>query len=303
MATKKPEVQPEPQQTAPVEPQPAPQAVPEQPQAPAQPVQQAAPTTGNNNLKFIVLGVVLIAAAVAGYGYWNGTQVKSYAEKSGKMMTEFKDFTTKMDKSDDIKKAKEEFKTLKASAEKNLADVEKSSAPGKAKELQTSMKEYFTVAKKLLGAAESIADWVSEFEKVFTSLESLGSSSSFDASSPEGMVASLKTAKTETDKALADMKKIEAPAGLEEMQKAFEEMLGDISKMYGKMIVAAEAGDYEGMMTAASDFSSLSSLSDPSLSENPFDKEYKADVDKAKELEKKIDEQINSLKNLGQFVF
>lgn len=300
MAKKKTEVQPEPQapQPASVEPQVAPQVAPQPQQAP-----QAAAPKGNNSLKFIILGVVVVLAGVGGYGYWNGTQIKAYAEKSSKMMAEFKDYTTKMDKSDDIKKAKDEFATLKASAEKNLSEVEKNAAPGKAKELQANMKEYFTLAKKLLGAAESIADWVSEFEKVFTGLENLGSSSAFDISSPAGMVSSLQAAKAETDKALADMKKIETPQGLEKMQKAMEGMLEDISAMYGKMIVAAQAEDYNAMMNAASDFSSLSALSDPGLSENPFDGEYKADVDKTKELEKKIDDEINRLKNLGQFVF
>jgi len=44
--------------------------------------QQQAPSGGNKNLGVIAGVILAVVALVAGYGYWNGSQVKGYAEKA-----------------------------------------------------------------------------------------------------------------------------------------------------------------------------------------------------------------------------
>lgn len=278
--------------------QPEPQEVPQQPVSQPQPqVQpQVSSTQGpaSKNLKFIVLGIILIAAAVVGYGFWNGSQIKNYAVKGEKMANDVKDWNKLFDESGSAKEVKTSLDKVKADAEKNLAELEKTKAPGKAKELESNLKEYFTVAKKLATELQPLIDWAFEMEELGNKFSNMD----FDSSSPESITKSFKDAKEDLDKSIKNLKEVDMPSKLKSDINDMTETLEDLSDVFGDMIAALEAEDYEAMISIGtsmeSDFSNLESF-------ESFDKSiedaYKDDKDKLDSLEKKINERVGTLKN------
>jgi len=236
-----------------------------------------------------------------GYGYWNGTQIKSYAEKSEKMSKQIKEWGKITDKAESVEEGKTAINKIKSESEVNLQELNKTKAPAKAKELESNLKEYFTLSKDLAGEMEAAVGWVEDIEKIGEDLSKIFST---DSSSPESLVTSLKNAKKEVDDSLKKMKSMEAPKGLEEQNKIMKEILEGLSELLGKSITAVEAGDYEGMVSLSTDFESVfGKMATVESPEEALNKTYKEDSEKLDNLEKKIDEQVKNLKNLGQFVF
>lgn len=279
------------------------QAAPEpelQPQAvPQVQVQQPQSATGpsGNNIKIIIVVIVVIALGISGYGLYNGSQIKSYAEKGEKMENQAKEWKKLFDDTGNAGESKDAFEKIKSDSEKNLTELEKTKAPTRAKELESNLKEYFTLSKKVAGELVSVADWATEIEKIGNDLSKMDT---FDSSSTQAMASSMKKAKDELDKSIKKLKSMDVPKGLEEQHKAMQEYLEEISDVFGKMATALENEDYNTMSSLGTTFEnkfSQSKIEDFQPDEALSDL-FKTDVDKINELEKKIDEQVKNLKTL-----
>lgn len=289
------DIGPEPQAQTPVEQQPQPQ-----PQVTPQPQPQAVQSSGGSkNLKFIILGIILIAAGIGGYGYWNGMQIKNYVSKAEPMRNTSKEWGESLNKDafsdmdfndvsdltkikSTVEEEKSKYEKIKSESEKYLSELEKTKAPVKADELEKNLKEYFGITKDLADYGVYGTALIESATKMMNDMMSLSPLGLYGGESTSE-AAVMKKLKSSIDDFVKEMEKIEAPTSLKDTH---EEMIKSLKKLSDSL----ESGD----------ISALTSM------QNPFEEidsgKFKTDIDqkktKGQELEKKIDEQISSLKNI-----
>lgn len=209
----------------------------------------------------VLLAIVVIAAAVLGYGFYNGSRVKAYAKDGQKMMDGTKEWEksiANLDFEKDLAEIKIKVAQVKTDSAKNLAVLNAKSAPKKAKDLDTNLKEYFTLSEKLAGQAGDLIDWAAEVQNVTKSLESL---SSVDSTSTTAMITSMEKARADMQTSLNKLKAMTPPASVKDQHAALISMMEDLIKLYDKMIAALKTGDLAALMTVESDASSISAKS------------------------------------------
>jgi hypothetical protein len=279
-----------------MEPAQSPQPAPVQPQAAAQ-APQGEPSN-NKTVLFVVGAVVLLVAGVAGYGYWNGSQIKGYAENAEKIVKESDDWASTLnlettmdsltsgfafedgfgDLKSDFSEAKAKLEKLKASIEKDLAEVSKKSVPSKAKELDKNLKEYLSLAKKTSEEgiyALEIANSALIVMEGMTSLEDDMYSGEMDEAAIMDDVADL------FDEWVSEIKKIKAPESVKEEHDKLVKTLEDL-------VEKLKDGDTDAFNDMDSPFEGLDKIGDPDES-----------LDKMEDLVSKIKEEAASLKSVS----
>lgn len=279
-----------------MEPASSPQPAPVQPQPVAQ-----APQSGNSNNKtvlFVVGAVVLLVGGVAGYGYWNGSQIKNYAEDAEKVVKDYSKWATTLDieenmssldsslgfedgydeMKDEFDKTKKELEGIKATTEKSLADVSKKSVPGKAKSLDKDLKEYLNLAKQTseegIYAIEVANSALSVMDNMMN-IEDDMYSGSMDEAAIMDEVAGI------FDDWVGELKKINAPASVKEDHDKLVETLEDLVKKL-------KSGDTNAFNDVNNPFEGLDKMGDSEKS-----------LERMKELEEKMSKDITSLKSVS----
>lgn len=268
-----------------------------EPKEPAEAPKTVAPK--KNNLLLIggiVGGIILVAACVLGYGFWNGSQIRAYGVFAENTFAVTKKWDKTFDESN-LTKVKENIDEIKTESGTALVAVTAKSAPSKAKKLKADLIEYFTLSKKVAGDLDGIVVWAAEIEKIGTVTSSF---SALDTASPEAMATSIERAKTDIDASIVKLDALTVPASMKEQNDAFKKMLKDLSVMYGKLATALRANDLAALTTLSSEFTadttSLDTIKDPS---DTLNETYKAESDRIDTLDKSITTGIAEMKNVG----
>jgi hypothetical protein len=198
----------------------------------------------------IVLGVVVLFGAVLGYGFINGSMIRSYGVFAEKTYSVTMNWDKAFDDTD-LATVKENVAKLKSESDTALVALKAKSAPTKAKKLKADLTEYFTLSKRVATETESIVEWATEMEKVGTATSAL---SGLDTSSPAAMATSIDKAKVDLDASIARLEKLSVPESMKAQDTAFKKMLTDLSVLYGRLSVALRANDMNALSTITSEF-------------------------------------------------
>jgi acyl-CoA reductase-like NAD-dependent aldehyde dehydrogenase len=124
----------------------------------------------------------------------------------------------------------------------------------------------------------------------------------YDYSSPDSMVDSLKAIQEELDKQIEALEKLAVPEALKEYNDDMVSALKEMSSAFGSFVDAVEAGDETAMIEASNDLTEVMTLfaeiDDP---EETIEEKY--DTSKLDDLEKNIETEISSLKNVSFVLF
>ncbi|OIP23278.1 hypothetical protein AUJ93_01595 [bacterium CG2_30_33_46] len=255
---------------------------------------------GSKGLKKIVtvlVLIILVALGVAGYGYYNGMQVQSYAKDGESMFNAVQGWGKGFDNSKDSKATKDQFSKIKNDSDKFLSQLNAKNAPSKAKELESNLKEYFTISKTLATDMEALANWAIGFEKIGKDMENIGSNASMN--SPADIISAFKDMKTSVDAYVKELDTMQVPAVVSEQNKAMKDYLGQVSTILGSYIKALESNDLSSMVGIETDLASfLDKLNAMKSPEESINKVYKDKIDRADSLEKSIPGQISNLKSV-----
>lgn len=277
--------------------------VPESQAAPAAPAPEAPKKKGGafKIILIVILVIVVIAGVAAGYGFYNGMRVKAYAKDAQRMIDGVKEWEKSLDNLDfekDLAEIKTKIAQVKTDSEKNLTELNAKGAPGKAKNLEKDLKDYFTTAKEVAGEAGEMIDWAAEVQKVTKGLENLSSSS---ATSTEAMVADMEKQQAEMKKAQENLKKMTPPDSVKEYHDVLVSLLDDVIKLYDQTIAALKTGDINALMTLSTS-SSTSSMIEKSQklegSDQKIEDSFDEDSKKLDSLESTIYTEIGELKNV-----
>ena len=282
-------------QPAPVQPDPVQQPVAQQPTGQ---MPQANQSGSNKQFLYVVGAVLLVVAGVAGYGYWNGMQIKDYALKSEKAMQDVKGWETKMNLSelnslsssvssetgitkieDDMKKAKTDIEGIKSGSDKYLSGLG-GSVPGKAQNLQKNIKEYFTLYKKV--ADEGIYSIDVSNLGITAMSDILDVSSSFDPYSTTVDTTAIYEKMGTAFKDWADgMDKLTVPDSMETFHSDMKKALNDISDAFN-----------------SADLEQINNMKDAFKGFDDMTKTITDETTKLNDLYKKITDEIPNLKNI-----
>lgn len=117
--------------------------------------------------KTIFAVVVLVLLCILGYGFYNGSKVKSYAKDVDEMVTtsdakwDGKDFG----ESQSVVELKKQMNEAEKEAGDNLLKLDNMKAPGKAKDLERKTKEYFTLVKDAASDTSDFLDYIAAVDK------------------------------------------------------------------------------------------------------------------------------------------
>jgi uncharacterized protein HemX len=244
----------------------------------------------------VAAAVVVLGIAVAGYGFWNGSQIKKYAKDSETMYAVTNDWDKAFDETDTAK-IKTNVDEIIKDSDSALTELNKKSAPGKAKQLQKDLKEYFTISKKVATDAKAIVDWLVEIEVVTKQFSDM---SSLDTSSPEAMATAVDKAKSDIDASVVKLNSMSVPDSIKTQHESFVKMLKSLSTMYGKLATALRANDLGALSAISSEFTTAASGFDSfDNTENTITKAWEKDKDRMDALDKSIKDAISSLKTTG----
>lgn len=277
---------------------PAPEADP----APAAP----APETTNVKKKggalkiilIVALVIIVIAGGTIGYGFYNGSRVKAYAKDSEKMINETKNWDKDLDSnsSTDMASIKTDLEKAKSLCNANLAKLNSMTAPGKVKDLEKNLKEYYTSVRGVADDVLVYYDWFAEIEKVSKNFTSL---SSTNISSSEQMVTQLEKARDDARASVVKLNAMQAPDKMKEQHKIVVDATEEAVVMFDKMIPALKANDMAALMALGSSWStsSLEKIGKAEEADKTADI-FNEDIKKIDNLESTIYTEIGKLKNV-----
>jgi len=249
----------------------------------------------------IVAGLILIAG-ILGWGFYNGSKTKAYANKAESIYQNFQK-NWSMEKVniaqyDSGEEYLEKVKEIKAETEKALAEISKLSGTSKTKELQNNLQDYFTTIKTVAETAEYMDNFLS-IEKLFTALGAV-------LTSPNDpiLIENIATAQKELDKTINKLKETKTPLAFKEFNDQLIGYLERISEPLDELNKAAKASDPEAAAKATTAYlnslqsfnleNELKNLDEDQIMQKVFPT---SDKDKVNNLEKKIESAISSLKN------
>lgn len=242
----------------------------------------------------------MLAGGIAGWGVYNGMRTKAYAKDAQTMMDGVKEWEKSLEDLDfekDLAEIKTKIAKVKTDSENNLAKLNASSAPGKAKNLEKDLKEYFTTSKSLAEEAGELVDWAAEVQKVVKSMESLSGTST---ASTEAMIADLEKQQKELEEAQKKLEKMTPPDSVKKYHDVLVELLDEVVDVYDKMIPALKNNDMSALMSITADTSSITEKSkEIEESDKDLESTFKDDSEKLDKLETTIYTEIGSLKNIN----
>lgn len=243
---------------------------PQVPEYPQQPTQTQVPPTQNSNFmppgsqppqgmpsnnhpgsnKNVLMGLiaaVVLVVLVVGYGFWNGSQIASYATRAEEIVNDIEKKAEALENSDlsslsfdqvasgsfdvELKKLKDETEKFATEIDKYHQEVAKKGVPGKASGLGKNLKEYTQLAKEF---GESSKYGIQIMEATVDVVNGM-SELMYSSSSEEAMMAEMESLFTDW---LDELEKITPPESAKDVHDKLVKLVGDIAK-------ALEDGDYE----------------------------------------------------------
>ncbi len=258
---------------------------------------------GSKAIIYIIIAVVIAAGAVLGYGYWNGSQVKAYAEKGDEYIktVDAWDLDISVESSGDLSEGVEK---IKSDSERVLGELNSKKAPGKAKKLESDLKEYFGLAKEFSDDLEGVVAWM---EAMIELQEGFYNVTDFDTSSSDGLTSSMESLKKSYEDSAKKLGEVDVPDSLKEQNEALIKALENMADVIDEFIKATESGDADALYSLEDDMQDISSdlmkVFSNDLTNDLFSDDYQDKKDKIEVLEKSIKDEISSLKSLGTFIY
>jgi len=245
-------------------------------------------------MSLIIIGiVVLVAVGVAGYAYYQGYLLRSYATKVETIFNQ----TSKWNNNDltitSSAGAKAEVQKVKDDSDKYLAQVNNLSAPAKAKTLDSELKEYFTKAKAVSTQALDMFTYFDEIDrvtKVFTS-----SVANPNVTSPTAMADKMKQQKTEMQNSLSELNKITVPASMKSYNDSFKKSITDMVTYFDQTSAAVASGNMNALSTITPPLGDTNFGTPPTP--NDFEKGMGTNSSRLNDLERLIPAEIQKLKD------
>jgi hypothetical protein len=239
--------------------------------------------------------ILLIGGAIGGYGLYNAKRIRDYAQKSEKWMDKANDWSAAFDTAD-AKTVQEKMETVVADARSLESEVDRSNPPAKAKKLKDNLKEYFSLSLSLGKKMEDIAVWVATVTDIGKDVTDTSANMSLD--SADSMVASLESIKASMQKSYDKLNAPDfaVPDSVKKQNEDVKEMLKIMIAAYDKLIQGIKTNNSALVNESMTDLlSAVDKVTALDASNKQFD-EFKAEADKADQLEKDIKSQISSLK-------
>ncbi len=233
--------------------------VPQQPtQAPMPPAQdssfmppgsqppQGMPSSGssgpNKNILIGIVVAVVLLISVVGYGFWNGSQVASYATRAEEIVNDIEKKVEVLKNSDlsslsfdqfasgsfdaELKKLKDETEEFATEIDKYYQEVAKKGVPGKASGLGKNLKEYTQLAKEF---GESSKYGIQIMEATVGVVEGMSDLMYSSSSEDEMMVEMEKMFNNWLD----ELEKITPPESAKDVHDKLIKLVGDVTKALG----------------------------------------------------------------------
>lgn len=237
----------------------------------------------------LIIGVIVAAVLFGVIG--SKANLKAYVNQSTEMYNtsqkwaELTNVTT-------LSEAKTNFGKIATSSDKYLNDLEKAKAPKEATKLESDLKEYFTLTKKVSTGFVAIYDWLEEIQNITKQFES---AKAVDSSSPASFASSLRDFKTNLDKSIIKLDSMQVPQEVAKSHSSLKVALRNFSASLDKLITAADTKNRALIDSAEADMTSSLTNMGSTFSAETFDTLYKTESDRATQLEKDIQAELTKL--------
>jgi hypothetical protein len=214
-------------------------------------------------LIIILIFVFVAIFGVAGFGFYNGYRVKTYAKNVNAIMTDsnskwtIQQFQNEDSADADSLKLLETYaNTMRTDCQAESAKLDALKAPGKAKQLQTDADSYFDTCVDVADQSLALTTYAATLTEIGTDMAAVSSLGSSDMNQ---LAAQLDDMHKKLAESIKKLKAITPPASYKEFNQQFITALEEMDALFVKMSAAAKANQPEQIIALSADFVSSTS--------------------------------------------
>ena len=234
----------------------------------------------------LILGIII---AILVFG-WAGKKMDmtTYLKTAANMFTAAQDEMTASSKTTDMAQKKADFEKLKTTSGTNLKELDKTKPPKGTEQLNSDLKEYFTLTGKLSTGLVSVFNILEKVTKVSDEFKKIN----IDNSSYEAQANSLRSLKGVLDPIVIEIDSMTVPTEIATTHNSIKTYYKNFSTGLDKAILGSDTKDGTVVSAAKKD---METALDGIRNAFKIESLYKTETDRATALEKEISTLVGSL--------